>query len=84
MDISNNQISLILFLSLLIAVILVMVGLKHLLSDFLLSLVDICVKFVSVLSNREFLVIIDWNVNFLFANRLIFFAVELCYIGMLK
>ena len=59
-----------------------MVRLKYLLSEFLLALVDISIELVTVFANRELLVVVNRNVNFLAANRLILRVVELRNIGV--
>lgn len=56
--------------------------LKYLLSEFLLALVDISIELVTVFANRELLVVVNRNVNFLAANRLILRVVELRNIGV--
>ena len=56
--------------------------LKYLLSEFLLALVDISIELVTVFANRELLVVVNGNVNFLAANRLILRVVELRNIGV--
>lgn len=58
--------------------------LKHLLSDFLLSLVNVSVKLVSVFSDGEFLIVINRNVDLLSANGLILFVMELSHVRMLQ
>jgi len=58
------------------------VRLKYLLSEFLLALVDISIELVTVFANRELLVVVNGNVNFLAANRLILRVVELRNIGV--
>jgi hypothetical protein len=57
-----------------------MMGLQYLLSKFLLSFVDISIELVSILSNREFLVVINWDVYLLVAHRFIFWVVKLRHI----
>jgi hypothetical protein len=54
-----------------------MMRLQYLLSKFLLAFVDISIELVAVLPDGELLVVIDRNVDFLGANRLIFRVVEL-------
>jgi hypothetical protein len=53
------------------------VRLQRLLPQFLLALVNVRVELVAVLPDGELLVVIDRNVDFLGANRLIFRVVEL-------
>lgn len=65
-----------------VVVVVVVVGLQNLLAQLLLSLVDICVEFVTVLSDREFLIVVNWNVDLSSTIRLIFRVVELSYIGV--
>ena len=60
-----------------VIIIVVMMRLQYLLSKFLLAFVDISIELVAVLSDGELLVVIDRNVDFLGANRLIFRVVEL-------
>ena len=59
-----------------------MVGLHDLFAQLLLSLVYISIKFVPVFSDRELLVIIDWDVDLSSANRLIIRVVELSNVRM--
>ena len=59
-----------------------MVRLKNLLSEFLLAFMDISIELVTVFANRELLVVVNGNVNFLAANRLILRVVELRNIGV--
>ena len=65
-----------------VVVVVVVVGLQDFLAQLFLSLVDICVEFVSVLSDREFLIVVDWNVDLPVADWLIFWVVELSHVGM--
>ena len=65
-----------------VVIIVVVVRLKYLLSEFLLALVDISIELVTVFANRELLVVVNGNVNFLAANRLILRVVELRNIGV--
>ena len=65
---------------LVVVVVVVVVGLQDLLAQLLLSFVDVRVQFVSVLSDRELLVVIDWNVNLPSADWLILRVVELGHI----
>ena len=67
---------------LVVVVVIVVVGSQDLLSQLLLSLVDISVKFVSILSNRELLVIINRDVDFPVADWLIVWVVELSNVGV--
>ena len=64
--------------SLILVVLLVVVGLHDLFTEILLSLVYISVEFVSVLSNREFLIVINRDVNSSRADWLVLRIVELC------
>jgi len=57
---------------------------KNLLSHLLLTLMDIRVKLVSVLTDRKLLVIVDGDVDFLRANWLLVRVVELRDVGVLK
>ena len=57
--------------------VVVVVGLQDLFSKFLLPLMDISVQFISVFSNRELLVVIDRDIDFLVADGLIIGVVEL-------
>lgn len=68
--------------SLIIVVVVVVVGLEDALSEFLLPPVDIVVEFVAVLSDREFLVVINGNVDAARTNRLVFRVVELGNVGV--
>ena len=65
-----------------VVVVVVVVGLQDFLAQLFLSLVDICVEFVSVLSDREFLIVVNWDVDLSSADRLILRVVELGYIGV--
>lgn len=68
--------------SLVLIVVVVVVRSKDLLSKFLLALVDVCVEFVAVLSDRELLVVIDGDVNLAGANWLVIGVVKLGDVGM--
>ena len=68
--------------SVVVLVVIVMVGLQDALPQLLLPSVDVCVQFVSVLADRELLVVIDRNVDATRANRFVLRVVELCYIGV--
>ena len=57
---------------------------QDLFSHFLFPLVDIRVKLVPVLSDRELLVIIDWDKDFLCANWLFIWVMELSHVRMLQ
>jgi len=57
---------------------------QDLLSHLLLSLVDIRVEFVSVLSNRELLVVVNWDEDLLSADWLFIWVVELGHVRVLK
>ena len=59
-----------------------MVASKDALSKLLLSAVDVSVELVAILTNRELLVVIDWNVDAARAHWLVLWVVELSYIGM--
>ena len=63
-----------------VIIIVVMMRLQYLLSKFLLAFVDISVELVAVLPDGELLVIIDRDVNLLWAHRLVLGVVELRYI----
>lgn len=43
---------------------------------------DVGVKFVAILSNRELLVVVDWDVYFPVAVGLVFWVVELGHVRM--
>lgn len=64
-------------------VVSLMLG-QNLSAKFLLALVDIRIKLVPVLSDRELLIIVNWNIYFLSANRFFVWVVELGYIWVLK
>ena len=64
-------------------VVCLMLG-QDLLSHLLLSLVDIRVEFVSVLSNRELLVVVNWDEDLLSADWLFIWVVELGHVRVLK
>ena len=68
--------------SVVVLVVIVMVGLQNALPQLLLSSVDVCVQLVSVLADRELLVVVDGNVDATRANRFVLRVVELCYIGV--
>ena len=57
---------------------------EDLLSHFLLSLVDVGVKFVSVLTDRELLVIVNWDEDLFQAIWLLIWVVELSDVWVLK
>ena len=59
-----------------------MVRLHDLLAQLFLSLVDISVEFVPVLSNRELLVVINRDVDFPVTDWLIIWVVELSNVGV--
>ena len=65
-----------------VVVVVVVMGLDDLLAQFLLSLVNICVKFVSVLADRELLVVVDRNINLSCTHRFVFRIMELRNIGV--
>ena len=50
---------------------------QTLLAEFLLTLVNVRVQLVTVLPNRELLVVVDRNLNFLGAVRLVVWVMEL-------
>ena len=57
---------------------------QNLLPHLLLALVDIRIELVAVLLDRELLIIIDWNKDFLGAYWFLFGIVELGHIWMLQ
>ena len=59
-----------------------MVRLHDLLAQLFLSLMDISVEFVPVLSNRELLVVINRDVDFPITDWLIIWVVELSNVGV--
>lgn len=63
-----------------VIIIVVMMRLQYLLSKFLLAFVDISVELVTVLPDGELLVVIDRDVDFLRAYRLVFRVVELGHV----
>ena len=56
--------------------------LHDLFAQLFLSLVDISVEFIPILSNRELLVVINGDVNFPVADWLIIWVVELSNVGV--
>lgn len=88
--ICNDLFSLILFLSCRgacstsVLIVVIMVRLEDLLSKFLLSLMNISIKLISVLSDWELLVIINWDEDFLVAVGFIFGVVELGHVRVTK
>jgi len=60
-----------------VVVVVVVMGLEDFLAQLLLPLVDICIQFISVLTDREFLIVVDRNINLPRANWLVFGVVEL-------
>ena len=68
--------------SLVLVLLLVMVRLHDLLAQFLFPLVNVSVELVSILSDREFLVVIDWDVDLPVAHGLVVRVVELSNIGV--
>ena len=65
-----------------IVIVVVVVWLKNLLSEFFFAFVDISIELVSVFTNRELLVVINRNIDFLGTRRFIFGIVELWHIRM--
>ena len=59
-----------------------MVRLHDLFAQLFLSLVDISVEFIPILSNRELLVVINRDVNFPVTDWLIIWVVELSNVGV--
>jgi len=57
---------------------------KDLFAQLLLSLVDVCVQFVAVLSDRELLVVVDRDVDLPRANWLVIWVVELRHVRVAK
>ena len=57
---------------------------QSLLAQLLFTLVNVAVELVSVLSNRELLVVVDWNVDLPLAIRLVLWVVELGHILVFK
>jgi hypothetical protein len=53
------------------------VALEEFLAEFLLALVNILIKSVTVFTDWKLLVIVNRNMNFLLANWLVFRAMEL-------
>ena len=53
---------------------------EDLFPKFLLAFVDIRIKLVTILSDREFLVVINWNVDLLRAIWFLVWVVELSYV----
>ena len=56
--------------------------LHDLFAQLFLSLVDISVEFIPILSNRELLVVINGDVNFPVTDWLIIWVVELSNVGV--
>lgn len=65
-----------------VVVVVVVVGCENLLSQLLLAFVDICVQLVSILANRELLIIVNRDVDSTSADWLVIWVVELGYIWM--
>ena len=65
-----------------VVVVVVVMRLEDFLAQLLLPLVDICIQFISVLTDREFLIVIDRNINFARANWLVLGVVELGHISV--
>ena len=66
---------------------LLVVGLvlsQDLLTHLLLSLVDVRIQLVSVLTDGELLVVVNWNEDLLCANWLLVWVVELSHVRMLQ
>jgi hypothetical protein len=63
-------------------VVVIVMALQNLLAEFLLALVDIRVELVAVLTDRELLVIINWNLDLARANWLVVGVVELGHVGV--
>jgi len=56
---------------------------QQLLPHFLLSFVDIRIELVAILFNGEFLIVVNWNEDFLRAYWLFLGVVELSYVWVL-
>ena len=65
-----------------IVIVVVVVRRQNLLSQLLLSLVDVCIQLISIVSDGELLVVINRDVNLLLTDWFIIWVVELCNIGM--
>ena len=65
-----------------VVVVVIVVGLQYLFAEFLLSLMNIRVELVAVLSDRKLLVIVDWNHYLSRAERLIIGVMELLDVGV--
>lgn len=63
-------------------VVIVVVALEQFLAEFLLALVNILIESITVLTDRELLVIVNRNMNLLLADRLVLRAVELSDVGV--
>ena len=57
---------------------------QNLLTHLLLALVDVRVKFVAILFDRELLIIVNGNEDLLRAYWFFLWVMELCYIWMLQ
>ena len=66
-----------------VVIVVVVMRLKNLLSELLLTLVNVCIKFVPVLSNGKLLIIVNWDIDLFSADRFIIRVMELSYIWML-
>jgi hypothetical protein len=67
-----------------LSIVIIVMRLEQFLSKFLLALVDVLVQLVPVFTNREFSVVVDWNLNFPFADWFVFRAMKLRNVWMLK
>ena len=65
-----------------VVVVIVVVGLQNFASQLLLPPVDICVKLVAVLSDRELLVVVDRDIDAPSAHWLVVWVVELGHVGV--
>lgn len=80
---SNIPIIMSLVLSSAIVIVIVVMRLEDLLSELLLTLVNICVQLVPVLSDRKLLIIVNWDIDLFGTDGLIIRVVELGYVWVL-
>ena len=66
-----------------IVIVIVVMRLKNLFSELLLTLVNICIQLVPVLSDGKLLIIINWDIDLFGTDGFIIRIVELSHIWML-
>ena len=67
-----------------VVVVIVVMGLEYFFPELLLSPVNVCIQLISIVPNRELLIIIDWDVDLHCANRFVVRVVKLSNVWMLQ